>query len=730
MNKVAAVQLETGHSQTFDYLIPDRLKLVIGSRVTVPLRQKSAKGVVVEIKERSSFAQLKEILALDEEGTLPPDLLKLAAWMSSYYGSSMGKVLKVMLPSSIRKEMKEKEVLFVKRALPLSALRELTAELRRKAPKQSDVLDHLLKGEESILASEIGATPAILKALEKRGAITLNKEVIDRSLILTDDYFLTKPKTLTEDQAKALESIEKTMGSFAVHLLFGVTGSGKTEVYMRAIERVIREGKSALLLVPEISLTEQMIERFRARFKEGLAALHYRLSEGEKRDAWQRIQRGDAKVIIGPRSALFSPAPNIGLIIVDEEHEASYKQSEEAPRYHARDASIMRGKLLSCPVLLGSATPSLESYTNALNGKYLLSVLHGRASGNALPNVKVVDMREEYEKRGGFTLFSSPLIDGIKARMEKGEQTILFLNRRGTHTAVLCKACGNLESCSHCNTPFTYHKKGEKLVCHLCGEERPFTKICSSCKSIDQIQFKGFGTEQVERAVHALFPEIRTLRVDRDTTKEKGSHGKLLRAFGVGKADLLIGTQMVAKGLHFPEVTLVAVLNADSALNIPDFRASETSFQLITQVAGRAGRGARGGEVIIQTMMPMSRTIELAKKQDYEGFYRAEIEERRAFNFPPFVHLIRILFTSTDEKAALAAASSMERALLKAALPGEILPVSTPGQAKLKDQFRFHIIMKTNAITSAVKTLSTLWEECPVKGVRMLVDVDPTSTFF
>ncbi|NGX27725.1 MAG: hypothetical protein K940chlam6_01663, partial [Chlamydiae bacterium] len=420
-------------------------------------------------------------------------------------------------------------------------------------------------------------------------------------------------------------------------------------VYLQAIAHILKQGMGILYLVPEIALTAQTIERFKGRFGgEQIAVLHYRLSDGERFDAWHKIRKGEAKIVIGARSAIFSPVCNLGLIIVDEEHESSFKQSEEAPKYHARDVAVMRAKFSSCPVVLGTATPSIESYTNALQGKYQLHRLSMRADNASLPKVTIIDMKQEFERAKGFTLFSEKLLKGIKERYAKGEQILLFLNRRGYHTTAICSACSHIEKCPHCDLPLTYHRREATLSCHLCDFRKPTPKSCPSCHADGPLKFKGAGTEMVERSLHALFPDIRTLRLDADTTRHKGSHEQIFKQFRSGKADVLIGTQMIAKGLHFPMVTLVGVLGLDGSLNIPDFRASENVFQLLTQVSGRSGRGELMGEVLIQTHLTKHNTILHAASGDFESFYAEEIETREMFGFPPFTHLVKFSFSGEE----------------------------------------------------------------------------------
>jgi primosomal protein N' (replication factor Y) len=594
----------------------------------------------------------------------------------------------------------------------------------------------VLKSPKGVLLSKLLETAQIsrspIESLIKKKALLCQKIQMDRSPLLDEEYFPTKPKTLNEQQKEALEKIKTSLNQdcFEVRLIHGVTGSGKTEVYLQATEHALQLGKGALFLVPEIALTSQMIERLKSRFQEKIAILHYRLSQGERHDAWHQIRDGKARIAIGARSAVFSPIKNLGLIIVDEEHENSYKQTDEAPAYHARDVAIMRGKIASATVILGSATPSIESYYNVKKGKYQLSVLKNRADSASMPNITIVDMKAEFAKAKGFTLFSDPLLSAIKQRVEVGEQVILFLNRRGYHTAQICKSCSHALQCSHCDANLTFHIGDNVLACHLCDYRlSPPPRECPKCKTEGSLKFKGAGTEMVERALHAFLPEIRTLRLDADTTRHKGSHELLFKQFRAGKADVLIGTQMIAKGLHFPQVTLVGVLNADGSLQIPDFRASETVFQLLTQVAGRSGRGSLNGEVIIQTHMPDHSIIELAKAQDYGRFFEQEIAVRELFQYPPFTHLVKFTFSGKNGEWVQRAAAAMREELIRQLPPNfTILPIVPCGYAKVKGEFRFQFLIKTEKLGRLLIFLQSLIKK--EKDYRLLIDVDPLSTFF
>lgn len=735
---IAEVVLDDALDKPLDYRVPQQLwgKVLMGSRVKVPVRNSERQGTVVGLKDQSAFAKLQEIRALlaDKEH-VTQELFRLAEWISLYYSTPLRKVLKTILPSSVRGKAKAKEQLLIKSNVSIPQLAALCDELRKSNPMQALALDGVLQSPKGILLSKLLETANISRSpidtLIKKNVLICQKIQIDRSPLENEEYFPTKPKTLNEEQRQTLSKIKESLneGRFEVRLIHGVTGSGKTEVYLQAIDHALQLKKGVLFLVPEIALTSQMIERLKSRFQEKIAILHHRLSQGERFDAWHQIRDGKALIAIGARSAIFSPIQNLGLIIVDEEHEPSYKQSDEAPAYHARDVAVMRGKFASATVLLGSATPSVESYYNAQKGKYQLSVLKNRADHAQLPTVSIVDMKVEFAKAKGFTLFSDPLLQAIKQRVQIGEQVILFLNRRGYHTSQMCMSCSHVLQCPQCDVNLTFHLGDNVLACHLCDYRlSPPPRECPSCKKEGTFKFKGAGTEMVERALHAVFPEVRTLRLDADTTRHKGSHELLFKQFRSGKADVLIGTQMIAKGLHFPQVTLVGVLNADGSLQIPDFRASETVFQLLTQVAGRSGRGALSGEVIIQTHMPDHTVIELAKAQDYEGFFQQEIALRDLFHYPPFTHLVKITFRGKEAGRVQSFAESLRKKLIRD-LPShfEILPVVPCGHAKIKGDFRFQFIIKGEKMGQLISLLKQI---PPEKDIRLFIDVDPLSTFF
>ncbi len=736
-----SVILELAIDKPLDYGVPPELTSQVkkGKQVMVPIRNQLRKGYILEVKEKSALQKVLPIHAVTtEEEILTEEIFELALWMSRYYNASLSHVFKTILPAPVRHQTRSREQLFIKRTISKEKLREVCLTLREKHPAQARIVDALLMAPEGLFLSELleksGGSKSSIESLEKKGVLKLEKIRFDRSPLEGVEYIKIEPKPLNGAQAEAFQKIVAALEAkqFETHLLFGVTGSGKTEIYLQAIASALQWGLSAILLVPEISLTGQTIERFRARFDTEIAILHHRLSQGERRDEWYRILRGEAKIVIGARSALFSPCRNLGLIIIDEEHDTAYKQSEEPPCYHARDVAVMRGKMNHAVVILGSATPSLESYYNVQRGKYTLSQLPIRASKQTLPTVHIVDMKKEYEKAGGYTSFSEILIEKIKNRIAVGEQVILFLNRRGYHTSLQCTRCGYIFGCAHCATTLTFHRSAETLACHLCDyQSTPPPSVCPQCGKGEALKYKGVGTEQIERSVHALFPEARTLRIDSDTTRHKGSHERLFRAFSTQKADILIGTQMIAKGLHFPAVTLVAAIHSDGGLHIPDFRASERVFQQMTQVAGRSGRGELPGEVIIQTLLPEHSTITQAASQNFEQFYQMEIETRKIFHFPPFAHLVKLTFSAPD------VASILHKATPFCAKIGSLLgnhyvihPLVPSGYAKIKNLYRYQALIRgpnPYAINQAIDASSLIY---PLHGIKLLIDVDPPFYFF
>ena len=700
---VARILTELALDREFDYLVPAELaaQVRIGSVVRVPFGRRRARGFVVGLADQSAFPNLKAIEAVVSDLPLFDEaMLRLARWIADYYAAPFESAVAAILPAAVRRDgAKFKERLVAAVRPDAAPTPEDEAALAQKSPKQAaawTLLQARREAPAAALAEETGVSLQGLRGLEKKGWIALAKGVIRRDPHARLTILPTVAPPLMDEQKAALAAIRAEMAAPkpGVVLLHGVTGSGKTEVYLAAIQTALDAGRGAIALVPEIALTPQTIERFRGRFGDVVAVLHSHLSDGERHDEWRRIAAGQARVVVGARSALFAPVRPLGLLVVDEEHEPAYKQ-DEAPRYGARDVAVMRGHLEGCAVVLGSATPSLESYQNARAGKYRLVKMAQRVDRRVMPAVRVVDMRVEAEKAGGAHLLSQELIEAVRLRLAQGEQTMLFLNRRGYATTVMCPVCGFVETCPHCSVKMTYHKTSDNMICHVCGSVRPVPARCSNpdCRA-PNVKMAGVGTQRVEAAVKKIFPQARVARMDADTTGGKDSHAQILGKFRRGDVDILIGTQMIAKGLDFPNVTLVGVIFADLSLQMPDFRAAERTFQLLTQVAGRSGRGDVPGEVFIQTYAPFHPAVQSARTADFETFFDQEIEFRRELRYPPFTRLTAVLFKGKDE-AAVDACSKDFAAMLKTKLPPSVRlsgPAPAP-LAKAKNYFRAQLLL-------------------------------------
>lgn len=700
---VAKILTELALDREFDYLIPDELakRVQIGSVVWVPFGRRRARGFVVGLADRSAFPNLKTIESVAADLPLFDEaMLRLARWIADYYAAPFESAVAAILPAAVRRDgAKFKEQLVAAMRDGAAPSPEDEAALAKKSPKQAAAWARLKERRDmtaAALADETGVSLQGLRRLATKGWILLEKGVIRRNPHAQMTVLPTTAPPLMAEQVAALEVVRREMAAPkpGVILLHGVTGSGKTEVYLAAIQTALEAGKGAIALVPEIALTPQTIERFRGRFGDTVAVLHSHLSDGERHDEWQRIAAGQARVVVGARSALFAPVRPLGLLVVDEEHEPAYKQ-DEAPRYGARDVAVMRGHLEGCAVVLGSATPSLESYRHARDGKYRLVKMTKRVDRCVMPTVRVVDMRIEAEKAGGAHLLSQELIEAVRLRLSQGEQTLLFLNRRGFATTVMCPVCGFVETCPHCSVKMTYHKTSETMRCHVCGSVRPVPARCSNpeCRA-PNVKMAGVGTQRVEAAVKKIFAKARVARMDSDTTGAKDAHAQILGKFRRGDIDILIGTQMIAKGLDFPNVTLVGVIFADLSLQMPDFRAAERTFQLLTQVAGRSGRGDVPGEVFIQTYAPFHPAVQSARNADFETFFDQEIEFRREMRYPPFTRLTAVLFKGKDE-SALDACSKDFAEKLKAKLPPSVRlsgPAPAP-LAKAKNYYRAQLLL-------------------------------------
>ena len=720
-----------------DYLVPEALseRVGVGSRVRVPFRERSALATVAAILDHSDAERLRPIEAvIGDAPILSEELLELAKWISAYYCCPIEAVMRSLLPQVIRRaEVGWKKQLFVRPARKVDI--EEIEKLRRRAPRQAELLEAISKLEAPVRATDLLRQTSLdnqtLRALVKRGLAELREEAVVRDPHGDEQFIATSNLELNAEQVLALKEIIQALDSpesARPILLHGVTGSGKTEIYLQAIRAAVERGRTAIVLVPEISLTPQTVERFKGRFAEtqdAVAVLHSHLSEGERHDEWHKIHSGRARIVIGPRSAVFAPLKNVGLIVVDEEHENTYKQ-EEAPRYHARDVAVVRARIEKCVAVLGSATPSLESYYNATRGKYRLATLTQRIDEKQMPLMRIVDLRQERRKEKAVAILSERLRAAIADRLEKSEQTILFLNRRGFSTSLLCSNCGEARNCPNCSVALTFHRHIARLSCHLCGHTAAVPQKCPACGQ-DALIYAGFGTEKVESTVAHIFPKATVRRMDADSMTRKEAYRETLRNFRTGKIDILVGTQMIAKGLHFPNVTLVGIINADLALHLPDFRAGERTFQLLTQVAGRAGRGETPGEVFVQTYTPFSPSIQFARHHDFAGYFQQELEFRERCDFPPFQHAILITIRSAHQERAKFSAETLARRL-KETLGAEFIlgnPAPAPLE-KLQGQFRFHILLRGKAIMHLSRLVRETLDKLPFpEDVTVTVDVDP-----
>lgn len=731
----ARVLIDGPSELVFDYAVPAGMAVREGCRVRIPLRRKSASGTVLALVDAdvSDFAMREVEALLDPEPLVTPALLRIGRWMADYYGCGIETVVRSLLPEAVRtddNQAKSRRVAVLAGVVEAAVLERLA----KRAPRQHALmvlLAHAVEGRMAVTDLGDGAGAA-LKALEKTGLLRIEHEEVRRDPEAdgVEEILESGPLVLNQGQQRALDAIEEEIGvpSPKPILLLGVTGSGKTEVYLQAARRVLDRGRSVLVLVPEISLTPQTVRRFKSRFaamQDQVAVLHSNLSQGERFDEWHRIRRGAARIVIGARSAVFAPLPDLGLILVDEEHENTYKQ-ESVPRYHGRDVAVLRGAVEGCAVVLGSATPSLESWHNTQTGKYRLVRLDQRADGQSMPLVRVIDMRLEAAKhKGGPAVFSDRLRTALEQRLERGEQSILFLNRRGFARSLQCPRCGHVCQCPHCTVALTYHRTDERLVCHVCGHQAVVPRKCPECRD-PAILLQGFGTQKVEELLAKLLPQAKVARIDADAMRRKHALRDTLNAFRARKIHILIGTQMIAKGLHFPNVTLVGILNADLGLHVPDFRAGERTFQLVTQVAGRAGRGELEGEVIVQSFTPHSPSIQYARKHDFDGFSEQELEFRRQFGFPPFAHCAVLTSRSNHERRAEFTLQTL-RLRLAEELPaglslGEVLPSPL---VRAHGQFRFQITLRSPQARILTRHVQAVLTRTPLpEDVTVVFDMD------
>ncbi len=743
MPRFARVLVDDSAGKAFDYELPEAVAatLQVGSRVRVPVRTRTALATIIELLDHTDAPGVKLIAeVVSAEPVLNALLIDLGRWIADYYCCSIEAAMKSVLPQVIRKaEVGHQMRLFARLAREVDA--EELETLRRKAPLQAGVIDFLAQAAAPVAVAELSdkcdATHAVVQALVKKGLLLTEPAKVERDPTQHETFVAAGKLELNEEQLAVFERVCAAIDSSTSHrspvtshipkplLLHGVTGSGKTEIYLQAIDRVLQRGQTAIMLVPEISLTPQTVERFKSRFaltQHEVAVLHSHLSEGERHDEWHRIRSGRARIVIGARSAIFAPCENVGLIVVDEEHENTYKQ-EETPRYHGRDIAVLRGHMEGCAVLLGSATPSLESFHNARLGKYELLRLTARIDARKMPHIRIIDLRMESQKKGA--ILSERLITAMRARLERREQTILFLNRRGFSTSLICQKCGHVCQCPNCSVALTFHRGAARVVCHICGHQAVVPATCPECRD-PGIRWSGTGTEKVEDTVAKIFPKAVVKRMDADAMQRRDAFRETLTAFRQGKIDILVGTQMIAKGLHFPNVTLVGIVNADLSLHLPDFRAGERTFQLLTQVAGRAGRGDVEGEVFVQSFTPFSPSIQFARHHDFDGFWEQEIEFRRQWDYPPFSHLVLVLVRSQHQERARFSAETLHRRLAEALPNGVTLGEPAPAPLeKSHGSYRYHLILRTRAIQRLSRHLATVLGKLTFpEDVFVTVDVD------
>ena len=721
----------------FHYRLPDPLREVVtlGARVRVSFGRRKMAGYCVGFSDMAPIAEnrIKDIGGvIDRPALLDRRMLDLTRWMAEYYCCSWGEALEAALPAGVRKAQTSRTLTMVSAAKSDEELLARAEEVEKRAPRQARVLRVLSETEGEISAPDLlslaEADYAVMAALRRDGYAAVRKQRVTDDASLDFGVEHVEPPTPTAEQAAVLERIRLALdkGGFHVMLLHGVTGSGKTEVYLQTLKRVVESGRQGIVLVPEIALTPQTVARFRARF-DRVCVLHSELSERGRREQWRKIRRGEADVVIGARSAVFAPVPQLGLLVVDEEHESTFKQ-ENVPRYHGRDVGIWRASREGALTILGSATPSLESYRNAQTGKYEMLELERRVEGRPLPPVIVQDMRGEVTRFKKTPMLSRRMGLEIESVLQKGEQAILLLNRRGFHTFVSCKRCGYVVQCPHCDVSLTYHRgRHESARCHYCAYETTPPDICPSCGK-PGIRYGGSGTQRVAETLAERFGEEAVARMDSDAMRGRGKYEATLSDFRDGKTRILLGTQMVAKGLDFPNVTLVGVVNADVSLNLPDFRASERTFQLLSQVSGRAGRGPKGGRVIVQTMNPEDPCILLAAKHDYLGFARREMKARRQFGYPPFARIARVL---VEGRKAAAVEERCTKAVetLRAVAAETKTQILGPAEApigRVKDRYRWHALVKAPDSASLHAALDSLERTGP-RGTTLIIDVDPVS---
>ena len=704
----------------YDYLCDDDIKA--GSRVRAPFGGKIVSGFVMRLKETSDVppGRLKRVFPCsDGLPALNPECLALAGKLTARYRVPMALSLRLFLPSEMRAgKVRELKKNYASLLVPLSEM-----SLSKTAKNQRGAAEYLEKNGKTECGFLNGLFPGGVAALEKKGYALVKKEQLLRDPYkgLEVEHF---DRELTEDQRRAVERIERDERT--VQLLHGVTGSGKTEIYLTLIAKCLKEGKSSIFLVPEISLTPQMLSQLRARFGRNAAIMHSGLSAGEKFDEWWRLRTGEAKIAIGARSAVFTPLENLGVIIIDEEHDSSYS-SETAPRYNTFDVAYLRAKYNGCKLVLGSATPAVDTYKRAIDGEFGLIRLEKRINRKPLPEIVIADMRREV-RRGNNSAFSAALREELDKCLKEGNQAILFLNRRGYSQTVICKECGYVAKCEACDVSLTYHRDEDCLKCHYCGARYRVPTVCPDCGG-RKLSYAGTGTQRIAAELEKLYPSARVLRMDNDTTSGKEGHYKILKAFGEKRADILVGTQMIAKGHDFPSVTLVGILDADMSLHFSDYRSGERTFQLITQVAGRSGRAEEKGKVVLQTFSPENDVLRYAVAYDYEGFYQNEISLRAATMFPPFSKIVRVLVTGEDEKKALEALRgvyfSLERLYTEHAEKFLFFNKMHAPIKRIQNKFRYQVLMRLS--DTSVPLVYDACAEARTRDVLVSVEENPTN---
>ena len=724
-------------NKVFDYKVPEDMEnnIHIGSRVFVPFGKSSKldDGFVIVLKDSSEF-ECKEIAKIEIEESLTEDNIILAKLMARKYFCNISDSIKLMLPpgtgsKKLDLRTKEKTGNFVFLAKDVEEILDDISKGIIKSDKQKRVLEFLCQND-GVYSPDLEVltevTSGVFKTLEKNGFVEIVEKQIERNPFINKNITRDEKKVLNDEQKKCFDGINFFIenNEYSSNLIYGITGSGKTEIYMQLIEKVLEKGKRALVLVPEISLTPQMVDRFLARFGEVVAVLHSKLSVGERFDEWNRIKENKAKIVIGARSAIFAPMEDVGIIIIDEEHDSSYK-SDMTPRYNAKDLAMYIAKQKEIPLVLGSATPEITTFYEAKNRNINLYTLTKRANNMNLPEVEIVDLRQELAY-GNKSMFSYKLQEAIKKNIDNKKQTILFLNRRGYSTFIMCRSCGYIVKCKNCNIPLTYHSFGNTLKCHYCGYETSSVKVCPECQS-EKIKYFGTGTQKVEEELKKMFPDITTIRMDIDTVSKKNSHEEILNEFKEKNIDCLIGTQMVVKGHHFPNVTLVGVIAADSSINSDDYKSVERGFQTLVQVAGRSGR-EETGKVIIQTYNPDHYAIIDAQKQDYDIFYSQEIELRKMLNYPPFCDIIVIRFSGENVKEIQNVSKKVYDKINNLNEDGLFIykPVPAPID-KIKNKYRWRIILKCKLTSRVLDIIKYGIENSGVKDTSIVVDINPNS---